>query len=661
MIKVIVNDVSLDLKSDAVIALTRKVADIGTLQSRFSSFTNKFQVKGTKKNRDALGIKQYQDTSDSISAGIATPYQELTGKLISNGIEIATNVAVIIESVAEDITLTIRAGNGSLFDKLNRTKLSDIDFSDVNHFWRKDYIEPSLSHNYTNTYIYPICDTGNQSFFRNMVQIKGLIPFLFVKNIFQRIGSLFNYSWTGNTYTSDFFERLLISISSLKVSKSFVDLQLSSVTAISGTYSQNGPIVYFNWNPANNIIFENWLFQTFYCNFPGRYVTKATYDITVTSRVAVANHQLRIEAFKSTTSPNNPLSPPQIDFVFAAVAPSSIDTPVNYNGVINFEYTLDNIYDQGDPSSLIGPTAGINVYFHQDISTNPNIYADVTVNSLTFEILEIVADKTHFNRPLSLGDHLPDWTLAKFIKEVGNIFGAVYDVDEFRKEIEITRLDEIATNRDEAIDWSDKLDLSNSHEVTYIVDGIGRTTSWQWKDDKLYAKSVNVINDQLPENENYVKSDAIYTIGRNILGANFSNTPIPLMSFEVWDQDQRRIQMDNENRFGILLDNPGVVRLDSSNNTQRTPYPAAYFDYDNSPYSLDWSRLYSEYYQGLFEPMTWYMNKVVADFKLNDLDIQSFKFKYPVYIKHFNRYFYVNEISEYTGKDQSTKCTLIAI
>jgi len=121
--------------------------------------------------------------------------------------------------------------------------------------------------------------------------------------------------------------------------------------------------------------------------------------------------------------------------------------------------------------------------------------------------------------------------------------------------------------------------------------------------------------------------------------------------------------MDDKARFAFYrLDNEEFYISDFrlARNPQNL-HPAAYFDYDNSPYSLDWSRLYSEYYQGLFEPMTWYMNKVVADFKLNDLDIQSFKFKYPVYIKHFNRYFYVNEISEYTGKDQSTKCTLIAI
>jgi hypothetical protein len=47
--------------------------------------------------------------------------------------------------------------------------------------------------------------------------------------------------------------------------------------------------------------------------------------------------------------------------------------------------------------------------------------------------------------------------------------------------------------------------------------------------------------------------------------------------------------------------------------------------------------------------------------RLNDVDIQKFKFKYPIFIQHFNRYFYVDEISEYTGKNQSTKIVLMGI
>jgi hypothetical protein len=669
MIKVIVNDVSLDLKSDAVIALTRKVADIGTLQSRFSSFTNKFQVKATKKNRDALGIKQYQDTSDSISAGIATPYQELTGKLISNGIEIATNVAVIIESVAEDITLSIRAGNGSLFDKLNRTKLSALDYSDIDLLVDSRYnlgnVYDFRNNDWTQSFVYPIHDTGVQSTQNSSIVAKGILPFYYVKDVYQRIATLFGYSWTGSTFTSDFFQRLMLPAARFDITNDFasqfvINLNIDDylifdvlVNRVVVVFDQTIISDTFNLTREHRLggytvgAATTWAYAA---PFVGNYTFEFNYDINTRKEFTAASATIDFYIVQRNSSNNITFEEVPSRFVYQKrILTTTSNVVTNYTGTVTGEFACENANE--DFSKNTSDYFCIFICNDIDFAANPSTF---WVGG-DFEITSVRAEQTTWNRWLQWANHLPDITIAKFIKEVGNIFGAVYDVDEFRKEIEITRLDEIATNRDEAVDWSDKLDLSNPHEVTYIVDGIGKTTSWQWKKTDAYTFSVSVINEQLPENENYVKSDAEYSEERSILLMPSPSTFIP-----VWDESARRINLNGDLRFAIARDvNNFFLRYSPSLVNEN--YKVAYFDYDNSPYSLDWSRLYSEYYQGLFEPMTWYMNKVVADFKLNDLDIQSFKFKYPVYIKHFNRYFYVNEISEYTGKDQSTKCTLIAI
>lgn len=653
MIKVIVNDVSLDLKSGAVIALSKKSADIGTLQNRFSSFTNKFQVKNTKKNRDALGIKQYQDTSFGIDQQIGgAQYRELTGKLVLNGIEIASNVAVIIESVAEDITLTIRAGNGNLFDRLNRTKMSDIDFDFYNHYWNSSEILAAISNDWQSVYVYPLCNTGNQSLVTKTAQAKGLIPFVFVKGIYALIAEMFGYNWTGSTYTLQAFEYLMMPISRLSISQGFADTfkieaDLDTVTYVSvgGGNDLDQPI-------GLTSTLDTWGFQQVVNNgiqnvdayqipVPGKYVIDVFYDIDVNH---VGSLGVSVLDIVSTVEGANAT----ID-----LTPAAPDVPQNFTGTLTLELTYDEILD-----NLPIGSSGIGYVYTSFLSTAP-AGSTFTINSGgTFKIREISAEKTHYNRPVSLGDHLPDWTLGKFIKEVGNVFGAIYDVDEFRKEIEITRLDEIAANRDQAYDWTDKLDLSFKPEVAYTIDGVGRTSIWQWNDELRYFHEVSVINAQLPERLSYVKSEAAHSNSEYVCQQS-----IPVVSFPVWDEENLRVNMDGKARFAFYrVDNEEFYIADFKLLPQQQDlHPAAYFDYDESPYSLDWSRLYSSYYQQLFEPMTWYMNKVVAYFKLTDLDIQQFRFKYPVYIKHFNRYFYVNEISEFTGKDQSTKCTLIAI
>jgi hypothetical protein len=292
---------------------------------------------------------------------------------------------------------------------------------------------------------------------------------------------------------------------------------------------------------------------------------------------------------------------------------------------------------------------------------NPG-YAIITLNGGSLLVEPVAIEKTAYGRPVSLGDHLPDWTLGKFIKEVGNIFGAIYDVNEYTKEIDITRLDEIATNKARAYDWSDKLDVSIPAEVVYILDGVGQTTIWQWNDDLIYSHKIEVENDQLPDSSNYIKADAAYSLALRV-----ASKSIPVISIPVWSDEAGAINMDNVARFAIYRSEASSLVIFGTNigfpNTvdSKNPYPAAYFDYDNSPYSLDWARLYSSYFQPSFEPMTDWIQKVTAYFKLTDLDIQSFKFKYPVFISHFNRYFYVDEISEYTGSEQSTKVVLIGI
>jgi hypothetical protein len=122
--------------------------------------------------------------------------------------------------------------------------------------------------------------------------------------------------------------------------------------------------------------------------------------------------------------------------------------------------------------------------------------------------------------------------------------------------------------------------------------------------------------------------------------------------------------MDGSLRFGMIKNDDNlqiIFPLSGNNTTTATNYKVAYFSYPGSPYSLDWEDIYDYYYADLLDPMTERIQRVECYVRLNDLDIQSFRFKYPVYIKYFNRYFFVDEISEYTGKTQSTKVILVGI
>jgi hypothetical protein len=645
MIKLIVNDVELDLGSSTTIALTKKAVDIGSLQNRWSSYTNKFNIPSTKKNRKALGVTQFQDDSGA-------QYEYQNGKLISGGLEIASNVLVIIESVKDTITLTLRAGNGTIFEKLSKTKLSDLPWSDLNHQWNANTIYANRKNTYTSGFVYPLMQTGNQSIGLYQIQANGLIPFVYVKAVFIRIANYFEYNWSGSTYLLDMFEKLCYpiaknSISSLASIEYKFRYNVININYGSAPYNLYG-LNYYTYYPIDNfqLIYDNTnKFTTSYLNTsfnpgPPAYpnppfppfaenisvfqpFTNGTYKfairLNVSYNISAGNLEFGLLVLNKKTKSRNWITPPQ-----------SISGSGTLVVDLKWDYTLPSPQNPND--YLIYPT------FKRLGTINSLI-----INEIQFDLLEIKTEEILFDAPMDMNNVHPDITCAEFIKEVANIFGAIYDVDEFKKEIEIIRLDEIAFNKIYAYDWSNKLDFESDINVTYKLDGIGKTTKLSWNDELFFQKKLLVNNDQLKEEEFYLQSGTDYVLDEQTFGQ------YPVYAVKLWNG--KKVVPDGRFRFALIRDG-----IDVNN------YLIAHFgNASNSQHSLDYNELYDKYFKDLLDPMTERIQKVECSVKLNDLDIQKFRFKYPVYVKHFNRYFFIDEISEFTSNTESTKVILVGI
>lgn len=647
MIQLIVNDIELELPSDAVVAITKRVADIGNFNNRTSSFTNKFSVDLTNTNRNALGLPQMNTTSRTV-------YEDVSGKLLVYGVEVVSNVRIKIESVGERIELALKVDNGNLFDTLKRTKLRSISLRDYDHRWNQASIVAAKDNVWTDCYTYPLMQTGNQSTLVQSVQCKGLLPCVYVKFMLKTIAEQFGYTMTGDGYSEAMLSRLVMIAANLNNDALIqADYQVTSGnnrvlwdgTSLSAVTIQgvNGVAVETmgtvgRWDSINEAQGYTWAGNPiggYELMLPGTYTIEISYEYTIYN--VTPSYLAGIMVFRRTSGQNT------------IVYLNQQGVAGTYSGTETFTVTQNTISDDllNEPSYLY--IAGFSA-----IPGNATIDYDIT-----FTVTSVVLDKTYYNRPLTLSPTLPDWDCGKFFKEVANFIGAAYQVDEFAKTINMFTLNELDSNKPFHVDWSNKLTVDALPTFVFALDGFGKSTAFQYKSTSQYRYLLNIANEQLPDDAVYSESDFIPMDQQDALLQS------GIAYFDIWDDNATpydRIALDGKNRIGLIRTTTGTTYT-SPNQSNVSPSGndnVLYFD-DPNNYSLDWSRLYLDYYDSILSLMTPNMQQVTADFLLTTLDVQQFDFSVPVYLEQYGANFYVNEISEFTTPNDVTRCTLVKI
>lgn len=656
MILLYANDTQLDLFSDTVVGLSKRVANIGNFNNRSGSFTNKFTVPLTAKNRAALGLLQPNTTS-------RTPYESVTGKLVSEGIEIISNVRIVIEQVSDVAELSIKVDNGNLFDLLKTTKLRTLDLRDLDHRWNQDSIVASKDNVWTDGYTYPLFQNGNQSTVFQNVDCKGLIAFVYVKYLMQQIAQRFGYTLTGDGWTDLFMNQLVMPIVSTVNDLRIQDDYLVTSNTVTRTGweidSANGVLI--PGMDAANCAVENLTAGTtdrwdiinqdqgltwagspvggFDLLLPGSYRFKIAYTYTLYDAVG-SSYFAGVCLFANDTG-----------FQFAQVV-SQETSPGTYTGEAFITISFDTVFDSQINNNAFIYAAGFSGNFFED----PLIGRVKIDYSFTVELVSVNLPDTFYNRPITLSPNLPDWDMGKIFKEVANLNGSSFQVDEYSREIKMFRLKTLAANKLSPTIWSDKLTVQTKPSFKFDLSGFGKETSFRYGDLDIYSYILNIDNQQLPDDEDYIKSGFVPSEQADAL--LLSN----ILLMRLWNSDENRIKLDGKARIGLIRTTTGTT-YNSPSESPVTPSGndnVAYFD-DGINYSLDWSDLYAEYYSEVLDSMTPDILVMDAQFLLNCLDIQTFDFSKPVYLSQYGAYYFVNEIKEFTSPNELTSVTLVRL
>jgi hypothetical protein len=644
MIKLEANSIELDLPSSVTVALTKRVANIGNFNTRNSSFTNKFSVPLTRRNREALGLLQMNTTDRTV-------YSDVLGKLTVEGIEVISNVRIKIERVSDVAELVLKVENGNLFDLLKKTKLRSVSLRDYDHRWNQANIVASKANDWEDCYTYPLSQTGNQSTSNQTVQCKGLIPVVFVKFMLEFIAARFGYTMTGDGWDEAILAKIVMPIADTANDLNILaDYQVSNgdsrvlwdgsslsavtIDGINGcAYETLGTVG--RWDSMNENDGLTWggnPIGGYELMLPGTYTVEVNYTYTIYNQTPT--YAAGIMLVRRTNGVAN------IIYLSQQSAPGTF-TGTQVLTVVKSAFN-DNLLNEKDYLYLAG------------FSAFPgNATIDYTVN---LAVTKVEAEQTYFNRPLTLSPNLPDWDCGKFFREVANFIGAAFQVDDFTKTIDMFTLKELNGNRPYKKDWSRKLVLNNPPSFTFELDGFGKTTKFSYKEVSNYGYSFTINNDQLPDNAEYVVSEFVPTEQQDALLQN------GISAFDVWDDTLSRIKMDKKFRVGLIRTTTGTT-YSAPNQSNIAPSGndnVLYFD-DADNFSLDWSELYLDFYDSILERMTPDMKMVDASFLLTLSDIQQLDFSFPVYLDQYGAEYFINEVSEFTTPDEPTRCVLVQI
>jgi hypothetical protein len=208
-VRLYLNDNLVDLETSTKIVETKQINSLFELVDRQTSYTNTFKILLTKDTNKFLG-----DLSNKYNLSNA-PYSVFTPKLYRNGLNTIANGKFVIKSVSNGVvTGGIQSGLVSLYDAFGSKKLSDLDFSDINHVFNETNIINSYTNTYLNGYTYPIANYGNVDV--NALDFDYQLPSIYLKYLFDKImaesGFVYNYVGDTDPLDSESFKTKAISL-----------------------------------------------------------------------------------------------------------------------------------------------------------------------------------------------------------------------------------------------------------------------------------------------------------------------------------------------------------------------------------------------------------------------------------------------------------------
>lgn len=645
-IQLYIEDELVDLFGDEQIATDYEIADFGRLETRQGFRSINFDIPKTANNKRII------ENAQLVNANTNKPYRRLKARLLVSGIDQKIRFTNI-ESIGEKINIRLFGGNANFFESI-KGELSELDLNEFDHHWTLDNVVDSRFNN--DGYIYPIIDYFSNSpndvmtEQGNTFNVRYALPALFLQSVIEKIVNEAGYQLDDRT------DDLPIVMAGVDLSKRntdgrrylaeflvtptppFDDVPTGIAVAISPFFPIQQFAQYFDVGSNNPFIFVDEV------------------EIEVEYNFLIINNGVSSQITFSTTDSerDNPLP------VINQITQVQLNPGVN---VISGTYTREVRFDpNGNSSSLIVVTNA-----NGNLKFDPSTSLKIT----KAEILEVSSMK--FNTYITVNTLFGKIKQSDILKYYLEKSFSLIQVNDDTKVVSIVPFNLIGKNAPKAIDWSDKVDETETTEIEFAFKDFAQNNELNYKeDDSVEAVNIQGANGVIRiDNENLPLSKVLFTsiFSASEMVLRFVGIFMPQIKlFEQTSSNPIEVELNGKANARVLFisKNPSPPGFNYTDGQQiiitGDIIPQTWFMTLGVEGNLGFANnLIEENYQGL--QLILNKTKIIKErIRLKAVDINRLDFFIPIYIQKHNAYFYINRISGYSYTDnESTEVELIKL
>jgi hypothetical protein len=509
--RLFVEGIEADTLGDIDVDFTFSVADVSDIERRNTSYSKTIILPNTAKNQSLFGnifdISVNNDYyEEDVNIGVNfNPAKQAKAQIFLDNVKIFDGVLRMskINSREGDITYEVNMF-GRLRDilhELGDKTLAELNFADYDHVWNRTNIQNSWNRTEwvegAQNYVYPLVDYG-YSVDSITYPIKNFKPAVFVTEILKRIFSEANFQLTAPFFESFYFRKLLLITAEKTITR-------ESTTLLNQTTNLFQQEVTTDPDFTHLLGFTSVETSGFTITNSG---TRFTWNKAQPLNTGLnLNFKIFLEALQGYT-----------DNVWT-VSVLKNGSEVLYSSKLVSFISAGQIY-AWDVSISGGIDLALNDYFEIRLTgevagsgTNTQLQTEVVIQpGGTFKIGNTVpvAVELEEGDTMKIGYTLPKSMKQRdFLKSIISMYNLYVTQDRLRTNVlEIVPYNEFyRTFKDQALDWSDKLDQSQDititplselsakeYRLTFDDDSDYWSTSYKTKFNEAYGESRTIID-----------------------------------------------------------------------------------------------------------------------------------------------------------------------